>query len=300
MDLHREVTLRRVSAVRVASWAMALARAMDSPRPWWSSTRAIESLEGLEEAVDLLVRDHRPGVRDGDDGLVALDPVETSTLEVGGSSPPTGSGADLDRDLGLGLEVRGADGVDESQHVIGGGCEVAGGDLGDVNAGLSYLLVLAWRAFLDSDDIVIGTDVHPAVETVARLLRADPGAGDLTTLADLVRLSPAHLSRLFRAQTGRSISWFRNQQRLRRLMLLYGDGRHTTALAAALEAGFGSYAQFHASSAPRPGKPLRCCGPPRAKATPYRAVRTPGRRRSRVRLSASQVSQPAAPCCQGW
>jgi hypothetical protein len=28
---------------------------------------AVESLEGLEEAVDLLGRDHRPGVRDGDD-----------------------------------------------------------------------------------------------------------------------------------------------------------------------------------------------------------------------------------------
>ena len=28
-------------------------------------------------------------------------------------------------------------------------------------------------------------------------------------------------------------------------MLLYGGGRRTTALAAALEAGFGSYAQFY-------------------------------------------------------
>lgn len=35
---------------------------------------AVESLEGIEDAVDLLERDHRPGVRDGDDGLVALDP----------------------------------------------------------------------------------------------------------------------------------------------------------------------------------------------------------------------------------
>jgi hypothetical protein len=32
---------------------MAMARTMDSTRPWWSSTRgAVESLEGLEEAVD--------------------------------------------------------------------------------------------------------------------------------------------------------------------------------------------------------------------------------------------------------
>jgi hypothetical protein len=72
----------RAFAVSVASWAMA--QTMDSPRPWLSSTRAVESLEGLEEAVDLLGRDHRPGVRDvGDDGLVALHPVEISTPPPG-------------------------------------------------------------------------------------------------------------------------------------------------------------------------------------------------------------------------
>ena len=113
------------------------------------------------------------------------------------------------------------------------------------NAGLQYLLSFAWRAFLDSDDIVEGTDLHPAVETVARLLRADPSAGDLVGLARAASLSPSHLSRLFKAQTGVSISRFRNQQRLQRFQLLYGRGRRTTALAAALEAGFGSYAQFH-------------------------------------------------------
>jgi hypothetical protein len=48
----------RAFAVSVATWAMAMAmaRTMDSPRPWWSSARAVESLEGLEEAVDLLGR----------------------------------------------------------------------------------------------------------------------------------------------------------------------------------------------------------------------------------------------------
>jgi AraC-like DNA-binding protein len=114
-----------------------------------------------------------------------------------------------------------------------------------VNTGLAYLLTFAWRAFLDSDDIVEGVDLHPAVETVARLLQADPDAGDLGTLARAARLSPSHLSRIFKEQTGVSISRFRNQQRLQRFLQLYGRGRRTTALAAALEAGFGSYAQFH-------------------------------------------------------
>jgi AraC-like DNA-binding protein len=114
-----------------------------------------------------------------------------------------------------------------------------------LNAGLAYLLGLAWRAFVESVEVIEGVDVHPAVETVARMLRTDPRAGDLTTLAHIAGLSPSHLSRLFKSQTGTSITRFRNQQRVQRFILLYRDGRHTTALAAALEAGFGSYAQFY-------------------------------------------------------
>ncbi len=127
------------------------------------------------------------------------------------------------------------------------------GELGDAesrddglfNAGLAYLLALAWRTFLDSTDVVADHQVHPAVDTVARLLQADPDASDLTALARRVGLSPSHLSRLFVADMGVSMTRFRNQQRLDRFMRLYGQGRGTTALAAAHQAGFGSYAQFH-------------------------------------------------------
>jgi AraC-like DNA-binding protein len=126
--------------------------------------------------------------------------------------------------------------------------EVRGAETADsalANAGLGYLLILAWGLFLKSSDVVEGTDLHPAVETVARLLRTDPHAGDLARLAEAATLSPSHLSRLFKAQMGVSISRFRNQQRFERFLTLYGGGRSTTALAAALEAGFGSYAQFY-------------------------------------------------------
>jgi AraC-like DNA-binding protein len=113
------------------------------------------------------------------------------------------------------------------------------------NLGLSYLLLGAWQAFLDSDDVVGGVDVHPAVDRVARLLHADPDAGSLADLARTVGLSASHLSRLFTTEMGLSISRFRNQQRLQRFVRLYGNGRRTTALAAAHQAGFGSYAQFY-------------------------------------------------------
>ena len=113
------------------------------------------------------------------------------------------------------------------------------------NVGLSYLLLGAWQAFLDSGDIVGGVDVHPAVDRAARLLHADPDAGSLAHLARTVGLSASHLSRLFTTQMGLSISRFRNQQRLQRFVRIYGNGRRTTALAAAHQAGFGSYAQFY-------------------------------------------------------
>ena len=114
-----------------------------------------------------------------------------------------------------------------------------------LNAGLPYLLVSAWQAFLRSQDAVAGAAVHPAVQTVAHRLQADPNAGGLGELARAAGLSPSHLSRLFKAQTGVSLTRFRNQRRLERFHRLYGQGRRTTALAAALEAGFGSYAQFY-------------------------------------------------------
>jgi AraC-like DNA-binding protein len=110
--------------------------------------------------------------------------------------------------------------------------------------GLAYLLLNAWQAFLDSEEVVGGVDVHPAVDNVARLLHADPGTGHLAALARIAGLSPSHLSRLFKAQMGVSIGRFRNQQRLERFLRRYGNGRRTSALDAAHEAGFGSYAQF--------------------------------------------------------
>jgi AraC-like DNA-binding protein len=114
------------------------------------------------------------------------------------------------------------------------------------NTGLAYLLTTAWRAFLDSADGVDSVDVHPAVRAAARLLQAEPNsAGDLPSLAQRVGLSPTHLSRLFAAQIGVSLTRYRNQQRLHRFLSAYGDGTRTTALAAAVAAGFGSYAQFY-------------------------------------------------------
>jgi transcriptional regulator GlxA family with amidase domain len=78
-----------------------------------------------------------------------------------------------------------------------------------------------------------------------RALRGKIPPPSLPELAALTRTSEAHLSKIFSTQVGVSITEFRNRVRLQRFFELYGDGRRITLLAAALDAGFGSYAQFH-------------------------------------------------------
>jgi AraC-like DNA-binding protein len=91
--------------------------------------------------------------------------------------------------------------------------------------------------------------VHPAVERTARLLLSDENSYNLSQLARRAGLSPSRLSRLFKQQTGLSIVEFRNRQRMQRFLEHYererDSGRQITLLNAALDAGFGSYPQFH-------------------------------------------------------
>lgn len=117
-------------------------------------------------------------------------------------------------------------------------------DVARFNAGLAYALLTAWAGFCEADARAIGVEVHPAVESAARLLRDDPTLplGDLAARAGL---SESRLSRLFHDQTGVTLVDFRNRQRLDRFLALYGDGLRRTMMESALEAGFGSYPQFH-------------------------------------------------------
>jgi AraC-like DNA-binding protein len=112
------------------------------------------------------------------------------------------------------------------------------------NAGLGYALLNAWQHFEHAADVPVH-DIHPAVEKAARLIRDETGTLGLNELARRSGLSPTRLSRLFKQQTGIALVDFRNRQRIERFLQLYGAGQRLTMLDAALEAGFGSYPQFH-------------------------------------------------------
>jgi AraC-like DNA-binding protein len=64
------------------------------------------------------------------------------------------------------------------------------------------------------------------------------------SLAGELSISPGHLTRVFRTEMGVSLVEYRNRLRIERFFELVEQGGNNL-LAAALAAGFGSYAQFH-------------------------------------------------------
>lgn len=114
-----------------------------------------------------------------------------------------------------------------------------------VNAGLRYALARAFALFESATPSAEPERFHPAVLSALALLREQVPPPDLHELARRTRASPAHLSKLFSAQVGMSVTEFRNRVRLERFLSLHGEDSPHTLLATALDAGFGSYAQFH-------------------------------------------------------
>jgi AraC-like DNA-binding protein len=118
------------------------------------------------------------------------------------------------------------------------------GDTPRLGAGLAFLAMTAWAMHLTAPPVPEGARLHPAVEHTAFRLSND-GESELEAVAAKSGLSASRLRHLFRAQTGQSLVAFRNQQRIRRLIEDVENGDRRPLLAIALDAGFGSYAQFH-------------------------------------------------------
>lgn len=114
-----------------------------------------------------------------------------------------------------------------------------------LNAGLSYLLAWAWRATLEGARHEAPVAVHASVRKAVRLLNEGQTGISVEQLARRCGASPSYLSRLFHKQVGIPLSRYRNSLRLSRFLELYGRGAERSMLEAALESGFGSYAQFY-------------------------------------------------------
>ncbi len=113
------------------------------------------------------------------------------------------------------------------------------------NTGLAHILLSAWAAYRASDNLLDSAGVHPAVEKVLHLLQEETEPMTVQTLAHQVGISPSYLSRLFAQQTGQSLTDFRQKNRLERFLRLLRRQPRLNFGEAALEVGFGSYAQFY-------------------------------------------------------
>jgi AraC-like DNA-binding protein len=96
---------------------------------------------------------------------------------------------------------------------------------------------------------------HPLVQRVTDLLSDDPTLS-CAALARQLRVSAGRLARTFKSEARVSVVEHRNELRLARFLDRADVSAHNLA-AAAIDAGFGSYAQFHRVFCARFGRPPR-------------------------------------------
>lgn len=113
------------------------------------------------------------------------------------------------------------------------------------NLGMHLALLALWDEFVRAPCVANEEFLHPKLEQVMGLLNDPSNEMSLRQLAGAVKLSPYYLSNLFRKETGMTIPAFRNRRRLSEFFGLYHAKPHLRLLELALEAGFGSYAQFY-------------------------------------------------------
>ncbi len=112
-----------------------------------------------------------------------------------------------------------------------------------LTTGFRWWAARAWSAWCRAETLA-GATVHPAVRRAAEIIRAGPDR-TLAAVAAQSGLSPSRLGRVFKAETGRSLTEFRTECRLARVDRAMAAPSRTGLTTAALDAGFGSYAQFY-------------------------------------------------------
>jgi AraC-like DNA-binding protein len=117
------------------------------------------------------------------------------------------------------------------------------GSTGFLHAGLAYAMAAAQEAFARAPGGAREAAISGGVRRCMTLLDEDP-ALSRDGLADRTGADPDALGHAFKRELGVGLVVYRNRLRLRRFLELASTGR-LTLLAACLQAGFGSYPQFH-------------------------------------------------------
>jgi transcriptional regulator GlxA family with amidase domain len=135
------------------------------------------------------------------------------------------------------LEASGAAFLDRLCHDLS---EADSGAATRFNAGQRCL---AWDRF-SSAGALDGTALHPGLEQAVALLARQPSA-DIPAVVAASGLTRWHLARLFRSELGTTLTAWRSRVRVERALALHRQRPRAGWLELGLEAGSGSYAQFH-------------------------------------------------------
>ncbi|NOU36038.1 MAG: helix-turn-helix transcriptional regulator [Kiritimatiellaceae bacterium] len=111
------------------------------------------------------------------------------------------------------------------------------------NAGIRFLFMRAEEMIerFECDDAAL----HPAVTRATRFMKHMVSAPSVNHVSRQAGMSRSQLSRVFKKQTGLTLVEYRQSMQLERFLFLYGAGTKRNLMESALEAGFGSYIQFH-------------------------------------------------------
>ena len=114
------------------------------------------------------------------------------------------------------------------------------------NAGLHYILQHCWRIFRIKKNEFQYTELHPAVSKAVRFLSVEGNeSSSVEELAKHCGLSASRIVPLFHKEVGMTITEFRNRRKLDRFFTIYSPKGPHNLMSCALDAGFGSYAQFY-------------------------------------------------------
>ncbi len=119
-------------------------------------------------------------------------------------------------------------------------CRLLGGLIEDVRQGSEGL---PWKSLLTRLPRVGDDDKNSLVISVVHALHQDPALSG-RELAKRFAVSPSKLTHAFKEEMGVSLVEYKNRLRLERFLNLVAPGGGNL-MQAALDAGFGSYAQFH-------------------------------------------------------
>lgn len=113
------------------------------------------------------------------------------------------------------------------------------------NAALGYFMSKAWTFFCDASAQPTTKHISSKIAAALKIISAQAEFESVERIAESLDIEQSQLSRLFKRQTGMTITQYRQKTCLERFLMIWRQKPKVNMAHAALQAGFGSYPQFH-------------------------------------------------------